>query len=385
MPTHEIEDFNLQDPKQQVSTNWSAVVVVTLFLVSLTYFGMIRPARDQIRMLRLQVDGLSDQIAQLQGQGESADRTVSLLESLAAQGERAHSAQAALEQIDALHQEFSQRVEQVAARTVSLEKLNETEARLRSQQALLSQAAEGLSQTERLRSEVIDVRRDALQASQSLEAVRNLQAGMSQSLARLIDSFQVVDRMEALLLKLAEADQLAERARSTTDAMIATQATLADQQDSTVAAEKNLEQLIALQRQLSSQAGTIAESQLRLQQLFDLKDQVVAETGNLPAAIDTLGLMVDMNDAYRNIQPTLRKIETLMTSLILLEPTLERIASSVQPALDEANVSMIDGSGLRLVLRELLERHTAAMAEANQPDLGEQEVASLPSEDQGAK
>ena len=84
-------------------------LVGAALITSIAYVGVIRPAHDYLSRLQVQADELAAIVEQLNKKTASAERTISLMEVLVAQGERIYEAENALERITALRNKLVRR------------------------------------------------------------------------------------------------------------------------------------------------------------------------------------------------------------------------------------------------------------------------------------
>ena len=113
----------------------------------------------------------------------------------------------------------------------------------------------------------------------------------------------------------------------------------------------------------------MAASQERLGELLRLKDSVLDQTVDLPEAFETLELMVGLTADYQRASGVLRTVQRLMADLVLLEPSIARIATVVEPILERTSLSQLGGTELRLVLQELQRRYAEATHEMNMQEV----------------
>ena len=69
-------------------------------------------------------------------------------------------------------------------------------------------------------------------------------------------------------------------------------------------------------------------------------------------------------------------MQRLLADLVLLEPSISRIAAVVDPMIDRTTLGGLGGGELRMVLREMRDRRAVALAELEQGS--QEEVATAP-------
>ena len=336
-------------------TDWIALAVALLTPMLIVQFSVVRPTNARLEQMRSQVARLESTIQDLHEKSPDAQRVAGLLEALAKQQDMLADAETTLEQITALEQ-------RLAEDALTLDRIDRLSSRLEQQAAKL---VVNVGRQTELLSKADDTLASLAQVPNRLEA----------SIAEANRVAPTVGQVKALRDRLAQTESLTAEARKRTEKVLAHQQQLVKDTKQVESARKTLEGLARLEERLNSPLMAVDASHERLDDLLALKEEVIARTEDLPDAFDTLELMVDIGADMQRASGSLRTAQKLITDLVLLEPSLSRVASVMQPALKQSTIAALGGSELRLVLRELRQRHAEARAGL------EEAVASKPQEE----
>lgn len=316
-----------------------ALAIALLAPIVVGYFGVVRPTTVQLGLVRTQVARLEATLNDLKAKGPAAERSAALLDQLAKQESVAAAAERSLYRVDRLQQRVARSVSRAERSAEALDRLEELRERIDQQTALVERA------------------------NAALATLAELPAQVEAAIGQASRGPAVVERARRLRDSAAEADRLTDEALASVDAVVATQQLLLGDAESLATANETLDGLAKLESRLNAPLMAVDASHERLDELMRLKDAVVAQTANLPEAFETLDLMVDLSADYQRASGLFLTLRRLMADLVLLEPTIARVAGVVEPLTESASLGHLGGSELRLVLRELRRRHVEAVAE----------------------
>ncbi|QDT67791.1 hypothetical protein MalM25_06950 [Planctomycetes bacterium MalM25] len=330
--------------------NWAPLLVALVAPALILQVAVVRPTSNQLAHLRGQIAGLEATIDGLKAQEPTAGRTAGLLAKLA-------------EQQDCL-----------AGAEASIDRFAKLEARLARGVADADRAAEALDRLEGLVERVenqSDLLNDAHLALNSLaDAPAELHAAIDRA-GRIAPSVGQVERLAA---ELGRARELTEESFQRVESLVAVQESLGLEAERIAAANEKLDGLARLESRLNAPLLAVGASHERLDALLRLKDAVLAQTDDLPEAYETFELVVDLQADYQKARTVFRTMQRLLADLVLLEPSISRIAAVVDPMIDRTSLGRLGGSELRMVLREMRDRRAVALAELEQSE--SEEVAA---------
>lgn len=339
------------------AADWAPLLVALIAPLLLLQVAVVRPTATQLARMRGQVARLEATIEQLRDCEADAERANGLLARLAEQAERLDAADESLERFADLERRIARSVARADRATATLDRLDTVVRGVERQTALLDEATDTLAtlstapselavaidQASRLAPTVTDAKRLAEQLSHA--------QGFADAVTKRVE--ELIDSQEALAVDAAR---------------LAT-------------ADETLDGLIQLESRLNAPLMAVGASHQRLDELIRLKDSVLANTENLPEAFDTLELIAALQRDFQQASGVFRTVQGLLADLVLLEPSIARVATVVEPMIDRASIGALGGTELRLVLRELRERHAAALAKA----AGETDEPAIAGRDKSVK
>jgi hypothetical protein len=321
-------------------TDWTAIGLALVLPILLVHFCVVQPTREQLAQTRDQVSRLEAAVGRLAGHAPGAQRAAGLLGALENQQSVAIGAEAALERLALLERRLDEGVACAERAAQTLDRLDDLRDRVALQGQMLDEATSALA---------------------TIGCVPNeLQLAIEQA-SRVAPS---VAQVRALRDHLADAQQLTDETRGRLDALLVTQQGLVKGAEDLESATVTLEGLARLEERLNAPLMAVGASHERLDELMRLKDAVINQTQNLPEAFETLEMMAQLGSDFRQASAVFRSVQRLMADLVLLEPSIERVAGVVNPLVERSALSKLGTSELRLVMQELHRRHAEALAEA---------------------
>lgn len=319
--------------------NWVPLLVALIAPALILQVAVVRPTSNQLAEMRGQIAGLEATIQELKAQEPTADRTAGLLAKLADQ-------QACL-----------------AGAEASIDRFAKLEARLARGVADADRAAQALDRLEGL-VERVEHQSDLLgDAHLALNSLADAPAELHAAIDRAGRIAPTVGQVERLAAELGRARELTEESFQRVESLVAVQESLGLEADRIAAANETLDGLARLESRLNAPLLAVGASHERLDALVRLKDAVLAQTDDLPEAYETFELIVDLQSDYQKARSVFRTMQRLLADLVLLEPSISRIAAVVDPMIDRTTLGGLGGGELRMVLREMRDRRAVALAE----------------------
>ena len=337
--------------------SWGPLLVALVLPIVLLQVAIVRPNMTQLDRMRGQVARLEATISELKSKGEGADRSAALLATLGEQESRINSAEASLDRMLRLQQRIEAGVAATARSVASLERLDHLARGVQQQGDLIDRATGALADLANAPGELQLAIDQASRVAPKAQQVRSL-----------------ADRLE-------QAERLTAASSQRVDKLLAAQRELAIDAEQVAAATTTLRSLAELESRLNAPLMAVEASHDQLDELLRLKDAVLAQTENLPEAFETLELIVELHGDYQRANGVLRTVQRLMADMVMLEPSIARVASVLEPIVDRSSLGRLTGQQLRLVLTEMRERHSEALARANEQERTTSpvpQVASLP-------
>lgn len=329
-------------------TDWLALSLAILAPILIVHFCVVSPTTQQLAQMRDQVARLESTIQQLNAKAPAADGCASLMASLAEQESIAARAEATLDRIASLQHRLAARTASLEYSAAKLDRLAELDERIEQQGEMLADAADALA------------------------TYASMPAELEGAIERASRAAPAIDDLNRLGKRLADADDLTEQAIVDVETALDQQRELVLGTASLAAASETLEGLVELESRLNAPLMAVAAAHERLDDLMRLKGALLDQTENLPEAFDTLELMVNLQTDYRRASGVFRTLQRLLADLVLLEPSISRVATAVEPMIERTALSRLGGGELRLVLQELRQRHADAVREL---ELAEQTAA----------
>ncbi|MGL4511686.1 MAG: hypothetical protein ACRCT8_01235 [Lacipirellulaceae bacterium] len=332
-------------------TDWTALGVAIVAPILIVHFCVVQPTTLQLRGMRDQVAQLEATVLELRGKAPAAAAAAGLLGALADQQGVIEGAESALERLALVEQRLAEGVARAEHAAKTLDRLDDLRDRIALQGNQLGQASAALA---------------------TLAGVPNdLQQAIDQA-SRVAPS---VAQVRGLRDRLADAQEVSAETLGRIDALLVTQQGLVRGAEDLESATVTLEGLAKLEERLNAPLMAVTASHERLDELMRLKDQVIAQTQDLPAAFETLEMMAQLGRDYRQASAVFRSVERLLADLVLLEPSINRIASVVNPLVERSSLSKLGSAELRLVMQELHRRHVEAVEAADDTAIATREGA----------
>lgn len=331
---------------------WGPLLVALIAPLLILQIAVVRPTTMQLDRMRGQVARLERTIAELKGKEPAAQQAAGLLAELGQQESLLAAADRSLERFARLERKLSRGLDEADHAIAKLDRLD----------ALVDHVNE---QTRLLRS-----------ANETLVTLAPIADDLQNAIDRAGRFAPAVADVEQLSTRLDDARQITEESLRRVDKLAAVQQTLASRSASVAAANTALDGLLRIESRLNSPTLAIAAAAVRLDEFVALKDAIIAKTDDLPAAFETFELIVGLQEDLQRARVVFQSAQRLVANLVLLEPSLSRLASVVDPMIDRATVRGLAGAELRMVLRELSDRRAEALAKMQpEPD---DEVAARP-------
>ena len=331
---------------------WAPLAVSLALPLLFLQAAVVKPMTAELDRMQRQVTRLEATIAELKSKAPAARQATGLLAELSEQESLLTAAERSLERFARLDRKLSHGLDDAEHAIAKLDRLDALADRAREQARLLDET------------------------SQALVTLRPVADDLHNAIDRAGRIAPAVAEVQRLSAQLREAQGISDESLRRVDKLVAVQHAIVSRTAGVASANVALEGFLRMESRLNSPALAIAASQTRLEELIRLKDVVIAQTSNLPAAFETFDLIVALQEDLQQASGVFEQAQRLVADMTLLSPSLQRLAAIVDPLLDQSTVKSLAGAELRLVLKELSERRSEALAKA-QADT-DKNVASLP-------
>ena len=329
------------------SVSWNMFLLAIAITMVVVNWGFIRPASRQLEQMRRHVGVLEETVHQLTSKHESADRAVDLLSLLAEQGQHSENAAAGLKQIQALHGQILAEAAQLKRATDAVDRLANLRDRVSSYASLIDDTASALDDSNQVQHDLIAAAEIAAEAETALDRLSTLRIKLLRSVEYLEEAEPIVAEVDLLNRRIVDAGSMTKEATSVAEQLVSLNETLLIEGAQASEAEVTLNELIGMRKQLDAQSVNIEKSKDTLVELVMLKDDVLAQTGDLADAIETLERTVDLTDQYQQASQTFLEMRRWLTDVVMMEPTLRRAMSTLEPITDLGNLRRISRDELR--------------------------------------
>lgn len=370
--TFALEPRSAVSPLQMIrGIHWPTFLAgLTVGLVALHLIAT-RPLTVQVERLQQQVGRVQADMARLSASSSDVEATGSLLAAIEEQRAHVAAARQTLRSIEQLQRDVRTEAARAVEAHQSLDGLVSLNGRLIAVRPQVEQAERTLSDVGELHASVTNL---GTKANVLLEGVQAADAALSELVRleeQLVSAAATTDAAGDALTALAgvrdraiDLGTAAPAAQTALDGLASLQATLtyvggAD------AANNNAERLIALQHELSvTDRLDLDAAGHNLNELIRLQELVAGQTDQVAASIDALDLLSEFQDELHGHLGQVEQLRRQATELMLLETTLTRALTALQPLAELGNLRRLDDAELREVARTLLERRRSRMAEA---------------------
>lgn len=298
-----------KQPLPQQSSPSASLVFWSLFIIGAAYFGFVRPAHLHMQSLERQCNKLVIAVKKLQTKDETARHGLKLLCLLDAQNEKLDSAERVLEKFTALNDRFVEEAKALSLATAALAEIEQVRSDVHQYGATLTTASVALSEMGEISESITASSNIAREATGSLATMGELQTELTSSVAHL--SGQLTDletRLEAHSAGIPQAEQA-------------------------------LAQLEQMCEDLKAETQSISAAQRQLNELVALKQEVIEQSQNMAAAEAALDQIWDLKDGLLQAKNTLDKAQRLTLDMMLLEPVLDQVTKTLQPAAEATRIS----------------------------------------------
>ena len=306
MTEQDQSQFNYHQPATSSSVPF---VLGSLAVITAAYIGFVRPTQEHMQSLEQQCNKLVLAVKKLQTKDDTARHGLRLIHLLDQQTEKLAGAERALTRFTRLRDEMIEEANDLSEATAALQQLVTVRDEVNQYSLALAEAATTLGEMAKISASINASGEVAREAKGSLATLSDQQLDLATSIAKL--GHQVMSLESQLQLRIENLPQ----------------------------AEQSLEQIDALCDKLADESTSIAAAQEQLSELTAIKNEVIDRSANVPAASAALDQIWDLKDGMLQAQATLDKARKLAIDMMLLEPVLDRVVSSMEPAAEATRLS----------------------------------------------
>ena len=326
---------------------------------------------SEVKHLQQRIAAVDSRMHQLAGTARGANEAGSLLQTLIAQGERVATARTALDSMADLQRTVTISAQEVDEARAVADRWNDLADQLIAIQAQQARSFEAIAEIDATQQDVLALGKTAASAHSHVKAMRTVLTDVSDlqpqlaateaAAGRIRSAIQELDSLHGQLLAVAESTPAA---RQSVDGLVDLQQTLSSVEDS-APASANAEKLIALQQSLSPDSGLNVESASRnAEALLAMHGAISGQTGQIAASIENLELLADFQSELTEQLDQVESLRRQLTELMLLETTLARTMTALEPLTALGNLRRLDDAEMRDIARTMLDRRRERVAAA---------------------
>ncbi|MCY2962440.1 MAG: hypothetical protein NT069_02105 [Planctomycetota bacterium] len=290
-----------------------------------------QPMFQQLQSLKKDVMILHRDLNHLVGASGEAGRAGNLLADLARLQDRGIEAQGAIDELRRRQDELLTEGRRSTEASAALTNFVALQTSLLKQRDLTPVAAESLEEITRIQQQVCDQKPTLAQSNEALSGLLALNA------------------------KLAEQSETTATAREKTQELLAMKQEILDQSTDFDAARTQANRMILMQQELVSHGADGPEAFKGLDQLVAIKDRVLEQTPALADAVQNIEMLADFRQELDGQIKSLDGMRQTLLQLALLEPTINRVASTITPLAELANIRRLSENDLRSAARSIID------------------------------
>jgi hypothetical protein len=327
---------------------WGIFLVGVVIGFMAVYLIVAQPMFAQIQQMQKQLIVLDADLQSLVGARNEAWEAGNLLSDLKSLKAQLRDARVTLREIRSLRQELLEESRHTADATAALRSLVKLQEFALEQQDLATPAAQSLEQLAQIQKRLVEEH-----------------AGTPSAEATLADLDRVRRDLTALLslkAQLAQNGGDIETARSTAGELLS----LKDQivargQDSDVA-RTCAQQLLDLQEALKAQGRSVIDAFASLERLLQMKEKLAEQTPAIADAVQNLEILSEFQEEFGERIRSVGRMREGLLQFLLLEGTLGRVATLLEPLSQIANVRRLSDRELREAARSILENRATRIS-----------------------
>ncbi len=288
--------------RQTNSSRWPAWIPFMgggLITLGVIYFGVARPAADELASLKAQMSALEQSIAMVAGHKGSVDETNHLLSLLG------------------------------------------------QQQAYASSARKTLSEIQKLNAELIGEAKNVNDAAIAVDQLAAIKDQAINNADRMDEANKALNDSEDLQDRLADSVETAEMALRASIDLLAIRGELLQDSYLNESAKHALNRLVEIRATLDQEAINVEAAQERVSELIALKDEVVAGTTDLKSSIETLQITKELRDQFVEASQSFKEIRSWMMEVSAMQPIYSKVQVAMQPLTELANLEKMAPQRLR--------------------------------------
>ena len=380
-------DFDdVADSQQTRGFNWNAFLFAVAITMIVVNWGFLKPANQQLEQLKRQVSSLQSTVVTLTKHHGAAQQAMSLVDVLAAQGRASDEAADSLARIADLHDRLMAEARDLESSHQALTELASIRDEVVNSSQLLAETRHAVAETNRLQHEVIAASKQTAAAQSAIDDVTTLRMRLIQSIEFLEDAEPVFDEVAFLQEQVTRLADQVETAKAVASDVKVLADSLASESSRVYTASSALDGLVGIRNQLDGAGSDVAQSHETLDNLIQLKNDVIAEGASIPTAIETLEQTNDLHEQFVKAAHSFDQMRRWMGEVILMEPTIERAMTTLQPLTRLGELRRMTQDELRYaanLVQSVRERQIAAASSDSTESEEYPSIASKPEMPEG--
>lgn len=297
------------------------------------------PLIQRIDQMQRDIAVLQRNLKKITDEGEGLAETNSLLSRLSAQQQHVDEARKSLQQIEELQESLISSTPQTEIALHGAERLIALQDNILDQRELTVPAQKALDISAEMQRQIIASRPQVESARASVDGTIDLHDRIIRELSDISPAKNAIQEfvgMKSLILEQ-----------------------IGDIQ-STKSKIQGVAELFGL---LNHSQSDLESAKSSLKNLVGLKEKLVQESDSLIGAVQTLELLGDFQEEFKQRITSLQQMQQDLMSIAMLETTIGRVANAMKPFLELGDLRRLSASEVREAAKSILDRRTKNLAE----------------------
>jgi len=308
------------------------------------YVVVSQPLFSHLERMQRQILAVQHDMEPLVGASDEPWETNSLLTGLIAQRKQLAEMRLALKQIRELREELLTEAGRTDGGFAAIHELRELQSALLDKKDTSTPALQALEDFARMAQTLVREHADARKAEDIL-------AGLGQSKAGLEELIGLKKQI------LSEAGDVA-AAKATAGELVALKEEIVAQPDNVAAARAQVNRLFSLEADLTSHGSDMSAAFSSLDGLLEIKGKLLDQTPHIGDAMQNLEILSDFQQEFSEQIQSLARMRSSLMEIVMLETTVGRVAKSLEPLAQIANVRRLSDNEIRDAARNILEKRS---------------------------
>lgn len=327
---------------------WGSFLVGIVIGFVAVYVVAAQPMFTQLRTMQRQTQALQAEVQSLVGVRDQAWEAGNLLSDLTALRGQLADARNTVREIRQLRLDLLDEARHTPAAASAVGNLGRLQELVLERQELTAQAGVVVDELNGLLARLIREHVGTAPANETLADIERVRR----------------DLAELLQLKQELADGAAglPAAKSTAGELLSLKDQIIEQGANTEAARTQANRMFVLQDELKSHADDSPAAFTSLDQLLAIKEKLIEQAPQVVDAVQNLEILSDFQDELGTQIRSLARLREGLMEFVLLETTIGRVARTLEPLTQIANVRRLGDQELRAAAKAILDQRTTRLS-----------------------